>query len=251
MMLLKNTVFRTGLAAAALAMALACQRAQANNLFGIDVSSYQGTVDWSGAQGGGVQYAFAKATEGNYYIDSQFSRNMLTGKLRGVVMGAYHFARPDIDCVSTDSNYFWNTAGGYILNDGKSIYPMVDFEVYNGHDCQNSYTDWMNAWSTYVQGKTSHSLHPILYSSACAGMCDVTTACTLEAWIANYNGENLYTGNPWNTCTSCNYKQPGGTYWVWWQVSSTGSVPGISGSCDLDAYFSTLAHMQANDCVHN
>jgi len=233
----------------AAALAFAAGQARANNLFGIDVSSFQGSVNWSSAHSGGVQWAFAKATEGNYYEDAYFKGNMSNGKSAGVQMGAYHFARPDTDCVSTDANYFWNFAGGYILADGKTIFPMVDFEVYNGHDCQASYTDWMNTWSSDVQAKTSHFMHPILYSSACAGMCDVTTACTLEAWIANYNGENLYTGQPWTICTSCNYKQPGGTYWVWWQVSSTGSVPGISGNCDLDAYFSSLSHMQANDEV--
>jgi len=88
-----------------------------------------------------------------------------------------------------------------------------------------------------------------LYSSAGAGMCDVSTSCTLEAWVANYNGENLYTGDPWSCCTSCNFKSPGTHYWVWWQVSSTGSIGGVSGNCDFDAYFSTVSHMAANDLV--
>jgi GH25 family lysozyme M1 (1,4-beta-N-acetylmuramidase) len=245
----KKFVIQMSIVAAALAIGFAARQARANNLFGIDVSSFQGTVDWSAAHGGGVQWAFAKATEGNYYVDAYLDRNMRTGKLRGIAMGAYHFARPDQNCVSTEANYFWSHAGQYILADGKTIFPMVDFEVFNGHACQPSYTAWFNTWSDDVQAKTSKFMHPILYASACAGMCDVTTACTLEAWIANYNGQNLYTGNPWNVCRSCNYKDPGGTYWVWWQVSSTGAVPGISGNCDLDAYFSTLAHMQANDMV--
>lgn len=137
---------------AALAIAFAAGQARANNLFGIDVSSFQGNVDWSAAHGGGVQFAFAKATEGNYYVDAYLDRNMKTGKLRGIKMGAYHFARPDLDCVSTEANYFWSHAGGYILADGKTIFPVIDFEVFNGHSCQNSYTDWMNTWSDDVKG---------------------------------------------------------------------------------------------------
>jgi len=246
---IRKLVVHMSMTAAALAIAFAAGQARANNLFGIDVSSFQGQPNWSSVYANGARWAFAKATEGNYYTDPDFAYDMSHGKSAGLMMGAYHFARPDLDCVSTEANYFWNFAGGYIKADGKSIYPMVDFEVFNGHDCQSSYTAWFNTWSSDVQAKTSSFMHPILYASACSGMCDVTTACTLEAWVANYNGENLYTGNPWNICTSCNYKQPGGTYWVWWQVSSTGSIGGVSGNCDFDAYFNTLAHMQQYDLV--
>jgi lysozyme len=51
---------------AALALALGAERAQANNLFGIDVSHYQGSPNWSSVHSCGVQYAFTKATEGTY-----------------------------------------------------------------------------------------------------------------------------------------------------------------------------------------
>ena len=248
---MKTSITKTSLALAALGLALAFApgRVQANNLFGIDVSSFQGSVNWGSVHANGAQFAFAKATEGNYYQDAYFNGNMNNGKAAGMKMGAYHFARPDLNCVSTEANYFWNFAGGKILADGKTIFPVIDFEVFGGHACQNSYTDWMNTWSSDVQAKTSHFMHPILYGSAGTGMCDVSSACTLEAWVANYNGQNLYTGGPWSCCTGCNFKQPGGTYWVWWQVSSSGSIGGISGNCDFDAYFSTLSHMSANDLV--
>ena len=235
-------------AVALTALGLAATSAQANNLFGIDVSNNNGSVNWSSVYGNGARFAFAKATEGNYFQDGYYNGNMNNGKNAGLKMGAYHFARPDLNCVSTEANYFWNFAGSKIVADQKTIFPVIDFEVF-GHSCQPSYTDWINTWSSDVQAKTSKFMHPILYASACNGMCDMTTACTLEAWVANYNGENLYTGNPWNICTSCNYKQPGGTYWVWWQVTDSGSIGGVSGGCDFDAYFSTVSHMVANDLV--
>jgi lysozyme len=231
------------------ALALCVNQAQANNLFGIDVSSFQGSVNWSSVHANGADFAFCKATEGNYYHDAYYSGNMSNAKAAGVKIGAYHFSRLDQNCASTEANYFWSFAGSKITADGKTIFPVIDFETYNGHACQSTYTAWINAWGGYVQGKTSAFMHPIVYSSAGAGMCDLTTACTLEAWVANYNGENLYTGDPWSCCTSCNFKSPGTHYWVWWQVSSTGSIGGVSGNCDFDAYFSTLSHMVANDLV--
>src|SRR5215469_2154281 len=101
-----KSLIKIPIAAAALATALVCQSAQANNLFGIDVSSYQGSINWSTVHSQGAQYAFAKATEGNYYEDADFKNNMNNGKNAGVQMGAYHFARPDLNCVSTEANYF-------------------------------------------------------------------------------------------------------------------------------------------------
>ena len=199
----KNVVIRTVMIAFMMVLALAAATsAQANNLFGIDVSSFQGSVNWSSVHANGADFAFCKATEGNYYHDAYYTANMNNGKAAGMKMGAYDFGRPDQNCASTEANYFWSFAGSKIVADGKTIFPVIDFEVFNGHACQASYTTWINAWGGYVEGKTSAHMHPIVYASAGTGMCDLTTACTLEAWVANYNGENLYTGHPWSCCSS-------------------------------------------------
>lgn len=242
---------------AASVLALGAGSAQANNLFGIDVSSYQGSIGWSSVKANGAYYAFAKATEGTYYIDAYFSGNMSNGKAAGMQMGAYHFARPDTTCPSSQANYFWNKAGGTIVADGKSIYPMVDFETFNGVTCVANYTAWFNSWSSDVKAKTSHFLHPVIYCSAGTGACDLieydkSGGITLSAWIANYNGENLYTGNPWSCCTCCNAWVTGcsGGNWTYWQVSSTGRIGGVSGNCDFDAYAATLADLISWQGVH-
>jgi GH25 family lysozyme M1 (1,4-beta-N-acetylmuramidase) len=233
-----NAVKTTLGVVAAMALAFGSQRANANNLFGIDVSHYQGSPNWSSVHSCGAQYAFAKATEGNYYHDSSFNYNMSNGKAAGMQMGAYDFARPDLFSPATEANYFWAFAGGKIIADGHSLYPMVDFEVFNGHVGASSYTAWFNAWSADVKAKTSHFLRPVIYASAGNGMCDLSTSCVLSAWVAHYNGENLYTGNPWDGCCSCcNYVDPcTKNGWTYWQVSSTGSICGISGNTDFDAY---------------
>lgn len=255
---MKKPLFRIGIIAATMATALVCQRVQANNLFGIDVSSFQGSPNWSTVHSQGCQYAFAKATEGNYYQDADFKADMNNGKAAGVQMGAYHFARPDLNCVSTEANYFWNFAGGYIVADGKSLYPMVDFEVFNGSACQPNYTAWFNTWANDVKAKTSHFLRPVIYCSACSGACDLiefdkSGGIQLSGWIANYNGENLYTGNPWSNCDCCNAwqanNQCGTANWTYWQVTSGGSIGGISGSVDFDAYPLALSALIANQGV--
>src|SRR5256714_15690166 len=114
---------------------------------------------------------------------------------------------------------------------------MVEFRSFGGSPCSSSSTPWFTTWSTRVTSKTSPFLHPVIYASAGNGMCDLTTACTLSAWVANYNGQNLYTGNPWSCCNCCNYVDPcTSNGWTYWQCSSTGAISGISGNVDLDAY---------------
>jgi lysozyme len=245
----KSIVMNTSLGiVAAFAVAAGTQQAQANNILGIDVSNYQGGINWSSVHSCGPVFAFAKATEGTYYQDPTFNNNMVNGKAAGEQMGAYHFARTDTTCPSSQATYFWNFAGGRIIADGKSLYPMVDFETFNGHPCESSYTSWFNDYSTDLKAKTSHFIHPVLYASAGNGMCDLSSSCTLSAWVANYNGENLYTGNPWSCCDCCNYVSPcTKNNWTYWQVSSTGAICGISGNTDLDAYplpLSTLISYQ-------
>ena len=237
-------------AAAGLLLALGLGSAQANNLFGIDVSSYQGSINWASVHANGAQFAFAKATEGNYYQDAYFNANMVNGKAAGMQMGAVHFARPDVDCPSTEANYFWNFAGAYIIADGKSIYPAADFEIINGHACQASYTAWFNAWSTQLKAKTSHFLHPVLLCEACSGACDLTTSCGLSEWIISENGQNLFTGNPWGACDCCNWLNPCTVNgWSYWLVTSTGAIGGVSGNCDFDAFNGSLSTLKSTQGV--
>src|SRR5579871_2192017 len=72
-------------------------RAQAQRPIGIDVSSYQGQPNWGSVHGAGIVFAWAKATEGTYGIDGDFTYNEGNGKAAGIYLGAYHFARPDLD----------------------------------------------------------------------------------------------------------------------------------------------------------
>lgn len=226
---------------AILSATLAITSANANNLFGIDVSSYQGSINWTTVHANGVQFAFAKATEGNYYQDADYKINMANGKSAGVQMGAYDFSRPDLDTPATEANYFWSFAGGKILADGKTISPAIIFDTFNGHVGTSTYTQWFNDWAADVKAKTTNSMAPVINSS-CANLCGMEPGLTLGLWVSNYNGENLYTGNPGCSCSVA-------TPWVYWQVTSTGAIGGISGNVDFDAYNGTLTKLKSQEGV--
>ena len=234
-------------AASLISAALAATSAQAENILGIDVSAYQGTINWTDVHSSGVDFAFVAATEGIVYQDPDYATYMANGKAAGVQMGAYDEAEPDTDTPAQDANYFWSYAGSYIKADGKSISPAVTFTIFEGHDGTATYTQWFNQWSADVQAKTTNSMNPAIYVSACSGACDLTTNITLVGWLANYNGENIYTGNPWSECAGCD--PWGAGVWTYWQASDTGAIEGISGDVDLDAYNGSLASLKANEGV--
>src|SRR5689334_20590156 len=67
---------------------------------GVDVSDFQGAINWSSARGAGIRFAFVKATQGTYNTQSHFAGNWSGMKSAGVIRGAYHFFDPTQDGVA-------------------------------------------------------------------------------------------------------------------------------------------------------
>src|SRR5262249_52944076 len=63
-------------------------------LAGIDVSHWQGSINWAKVGGDGVSFAIMKATEGRSYVDPTYSTNVDGATSNGIAVGAYHFAGP-------------------------------------------------------------------------------------------------------------------------------------------------------------
>ena len=72
---------------------------------------WQNSINWQDVLNDDKIYAWAKATEGQTGLDPQFSNNMTNGINAGVIMGAYHFARPDNNTALEDATNFLNVAG--------------------------------------------------------------------------------------------------------------------------------------------
>jgi hypothetical protein len=232
--------------AAVLGICFAGENVLAQRPLGIDVSSYQGHPTWSSVRGGGVVFAWAKATEGTTITDADYVFNQQNGKPAGVIMGSYHFAHPASASPGSEAGHFWAVSGPYTQADGKTLVPMLDMEVFTGLVGASSYSDWANQFCNIIRGDASGqgvTIKPAIYVSAC-NACKFNTS--VNQWfsdIACYNGQNLYTGTPWSTCTSCEVWGAG--VWHFWQPSSTGAIPGISGNVDLDTYNGNTAGLTA------
>ena len=99
--------------------------ARAYPLSGIDVSHYQGEMDWEKAKELGADFAFIKATEGSSHVDSRFAASWQQAQDAGVLAGAYHFFSFDSPG-ATQAELYMETVGDL---SGKLV-PVVDAEYY-------------------------------------------------------------------------------------------------------------------------
>ncbi len=231
--------------AATLTLAMGANQARAR-LLGVDVYEGNGTVNWSTVHSAGISFAFTKATQGNYYQDPDMAANMNNGKAAGLAMGVYDLADPATCSPSTEANYFWNFAQNYIVADGQTLLPVLDFEPQTLGETTftgaSSWADWVNQWCNDVKSLAAAkglNVTPIIYISAGWTSTYLTSGNGWTgAWIADYNGESAQTGSPWGGGT---YYQPWGSgVWDFWQYTSSGSVSGIpSANVDHDVFNGT------------
>ncbi len=214
----------TGAAGLAAAGALVPEAAaQTGSLPGIDVSHWQGTINWTSVKNAGIRFAFTKATEGTTYVDPQLGRNLSEMKRLGIVRGAYHFAHPNVSAVTQAQHFVTNvrTANGGSVSGCLQL--ALDLEVTDGQGPATVWS-WTQAFIAEVQRLTGRP--GIIYTSPSFWINQVgNPASNLNCplWIANWNVSSPTVPRAWS-----------GVGWAFWQYTSTGSVPGISGNVDRD-----------------
>ena len=92
---------------------------------GVDVSHYQGDIDWAALSSQDIEFAFIKATEGSSYVDEYFDYNFKQAQASGIDAGAYHFFSYD-SAGLTQAENFIRTVTPF---DGM-LPPVVDVEFY-------------------------------------------------------------------------------------------------------------------------
>lgn len=274
-----------------------------NRLPGLDVSDWQGNIDWAQVAGaGGKKFAFIRSSRGGTtgfydetdagnnhglntlsqrYDDTKFVNNITNSVANGLLVGPYHFARPDIVETTLNSggiantgldeaNHFLQQAGnwmrpGYLL-------PVLDAEA--GQSERSSaqlsqfYVDFANRIKEVV------GVAPLIYINQNYG--NYINSSVAEAmpnnWVARWNGQGTsgydWTQVPWNTgnpapspSTANVYGKwnpdyptipnstpwPGEQPWKFWQYTSQGRVPGIGGgnaNVDLDSVHGTIEYLK-------
>ena len=135
---------------------------------GLDVSSWQGNVDWAAVAANGARFAFVKATEGTSYVNPYFAQQYGGAYDVGLVRGAYHFGLPDRSTGAAQAQWF-AAHGGAWSADGRTLPGALDIE-YNpyGATCyglsQSAMVAWLTSFVTQYQVLTSR--WPVIYTTA-------------------------------------------------------------------------------------
>lgn len=181
-------------------------------LHGVDVSHYNGTINWSQVSSSNKSFAFVKATEGMNTNDAVFPVSMTSSNPGGVVLGAYHIARPDFSSNNTaagEASHFLNVAGQYI---GQGFLPPVlDLEAnvaisYTATHTTLELATWLQNWLNAVKVQTG--VWPLLYADRSRATLlypyyqNGTINANVKLWIADYGttanprpaGQPLITG---------------------------------------------------------
>ncbi|MEU8677957.1 lysozyme [Streptomyces sp. NPDC048560] len=205
---------------------------------GIDVSHWQGAINWGSVKAAGIDFAYMKATEGTSFKDSRFSANYTGSYNAGLIRGAYHFARPDASNGATQANYFAGSGGGW-SKDGKTLPGVLDIEHNpSGAMCYGLSTTQMRTWVNdfYTAYKARTTRDVVIY----------TTASWWNTCTGNWTG--MSTKSPlwvahWGTASP---SIPSGfPTWTIWQYSATGRVSGVAGDVDRNKFNGTMTRLLA------
>ncbi len=198
-------------------------------LKGIDVSEYQGDINWKAVADSGVAYCFVKATEGVESRDPMFAKNWAGMRSVGIIRSAYHFFIAKKDPKVQANNFLGLTRSVWDTND---LPPVLDLEKSYGLS-PNEVIDKAGIWLDTVEASIGR--RPLLYTFPNFWHETLGNSPRLGAnyrlWIAHYE-----TNNPWI---------PGGwKSWSFHQYSESGTVPGISGPCDMNNFNGDLDTLQ-------
>ena len=198
-------------------VALTTPFASRSSVEGVDVSSYQRTVGWSGLYQRGVRFAYVKATEGRTYRNPYFYTQYLGAYRAGMSHGAYHFAIPNISGGSTQASYFVAHGGGWTA-DGRTLPGVLDIE-YNpyGSTCyglsRTTMVSWIRSFTSRYHRLTGR---------------DAVIYTTLGWWRrCTGNSTAFHRTNPLWVATSSGRvgTLPGGwPYQTLWQYAATGGL---------------------------
>ena len=180
---------------------------------GVDVSAYQGEIDWETLAEQGIHFAFIKATEGSSFVDERYAYNEASAAKTDLRVGAYHFFSFD-SAGSTQAENFIRTVNAR----ENMLPPVVDVEfygAYNRHRPENVSAIREELHSLLELLTEEYGVRPILY----------VTRASYDLLIAGDFGEY----DIWFRNILRSPRLSDGRDWIFWQYSDRGRLEGYEG----------------------
>jgi lysozyme len=202
--------------------------ADGDTVYGIDVSRFQGNINWAQVKGHGVKYAWIQVSRFLDDIDAEFEDNWAGAKANGILRGAYQRFHPG-ESVSGQAQIMLDKIGTLEPND---LPPMLDVEDADGlskSQVAAAVQEWMDIVEPAVGVK------PFIYTGYYFWKDSVGSAAFADhpLWIANYSATCPLIPDAWSR-------------WTIHQYSSTNHIPGITAnSVDENRFNGTMEDLMA------
>lgn len=185
---------------------------------GIDVSSWQGNINFAQVKNAGIDIVYIKSSEGVSYIDPYFERNYQNAKANGLKVGFYHYVTArTVEEARNQANFFAKVISGK----EPDCKLAMDFESF-GNLSVNQINEISKVFLETLQNATNKEV--LIYSNSYTARTILSSDLAIyPLWVANYGVSEPGGNDKWNT-------------WVGWQYTSTGRVTGISGNVDRDKF---------------
>src|SRR5574344_888149 len=191
-------------------------------MIGIDVSSWQGDINWSEVKSSGVEFAMIRIghgsnSDGTYELDNKFINNLKNAKEAGIKVGIYYYSKAlTMEDAVKQADWIIDN-----LNNEKLDLPIsFDWESWSSfNDFNLSYTDLNLIAKAFMDEVSKRGYDAINYGSA-SYLEKIWNITEYPTWLAYYTSKNDYSKD----------------YYIW-QLSNTGRVPGIDGNVDLDILY--------------
>ena len=190
---------------------------------GIDVSQWQGDIDWEAVKNAGVEFAYIrvgyqKGYDGDNEIDPYFEKNMQGAAKNGIKIGIYFYSyAKTVEEGESQANWVIDQ-----LKDYKIDLPVAfDWESWSSFTtCNMSFYDINNIAKTYIKTLENNNYEGSLYSSKYYLERIWYADKYSNTWLAHYISKTTYTGS-----------------FQTWQFCNTGKIDGINGDVDIDVMY--------------
>ncbi len=191
-------------------------------IHGIDVSRYQGPINWNAVKQSGIRFAYLKATEGKDYVDPMYRAHLHGAYAARVRVGAYHFYH---FCSSPEAQAALFSR--VVERSDGWLPPVVDLEWHHQSSCRRrpSHREIYNEISRFNAAMMQrYGQRPIIYTNP---------SFYVEEGLWQFRNSNEFwlrstTANP-----SIRYR---GQNWAFWQYTGTGRIPGVRGNVDINVF---------------
>lgn len=194
--------------------------------FGLDVSQYQGKINWeaidSVENNFKLHYVLIRASAGNNKVDSHYKTNWKAAKKQKLIRGAYHYYRPNENSIEQAENFIKTVQ----LSKG-DLPPVLDIEQLPKNQSIANLKKGLQRWLDKVE--THYKVKPIIYTGE--KYYENFLKEEFEGytfWIANYNF----------------FVDEIKDDWLFWQFTEKATIEGIDEKVDLNIYNGTPKMLQ-------